>query len=167
MGPNSSAIVTGHFRGAGQPLDLAVLNSGGVSVLLGNADGSFQPAQEFYLGAGLVSLAVGDFNGDGKLDLLTINTGNDVSVALALGNGDGTFGPAVNVAAGLVRTPFGSALMTLIRLGGYQLAEGVAVTHRRHAGAHQPLGLPLRFERRGRQRCRRRRASRWRARRGG
>jgi hypothetical protein len=42
---------------------------------------------------------VGDFNGDGKLDLVTVNyTGN--SVSLLLGNGDGTFQPNVDSSAG-------------------------------------------------------------------
>jgi hypothetical protein len=48
------------------------------------------------------AVAVGDFNGDGKLDLVTANYGHygvsDVSVLL--GNGDGTFQPARNFATG-------------------------------------------------------------------
>src|SRR5690348_11445210 len=43
VGAEPNAVVTGAFRGAGHPLDLAVANTGNntVSVLLGNADGTF------------------------------------------------------------------------------------------------------------------------------
>jgi FG-GAP-like repeat/Cep192 domain 4/HYDIN/CFA65/VesB-like, Ig-like domain/FG-GAP repeat len=45
------------------------------------------------------SVAVGDFNGDGKLDLVTADAGiGDISVLL--GNGDGTFQPPVNYSSG-------------------------------------------------------------------
>jgi hypothetical protein len=60
-------------------------SSNTVSILLGNANGTFQ--QNFATGAGR-TLAVGDFNGDGKLDIVTANA-SDVSVLL--GNGNGTF----------------------------------------------------------------------------
>jgi hypothetical protein len=55
------------FNGDGRA-DLAVGNSNGVSVLLGNADGTYQPAVNYVSGI-CVSLAIGDFNGDGKVDL--------------------------------------------------------------------------------------------------
>ncbi|MGH9316094.1 MAG: FG-GAP repeat domain-containing protein, partial [Thermoanaerobaculia bacterium] len=44
------------------------------------------------------SIAVGDFNGDGKPDLATANTGDGVSILL--GNGDGTVQAAVNYGVG-------------------------------------------------------------------
>jgi uncharacterized repeat protein (TIGR01451 family) len=50
-----------------------------------------------------VNLAVGDFNGDGKLDVVTADQGtgveNDV-VSLLLGNGDGTLRPATIIQSG-------------------------------------------------------------------
>jgi Bacterial Ig-like domain (group 3)/FG-GAP-like repeat len=69
-------------------------NTGSVAVLLGNGDGTFKPAQTFTIGAQSPGfLAVGDFNGDGKIDVATVNlcnfcTGDQVSVLL--GNGNGT-----------------------------------------------------------------------------
>src|SRR6516162_5235186 len=68
VGAEPGTVVTGAFRGAGHPLDLAVANFGNstVSVLLGNADGTFQAARNFGTGYAPTSLAVGDFNGDGK-----------------------------------------------------------------------------------------------------
>ena len=42
--------------------------------------------------------AAADINGDGKLDVVAVNSSNHVSVAL--GNGDGTFQPAVNYQVG-------------------------------------------------------------------
>ena len=41
-------------------------------------------------GTGTVFVAVADFNGDGKLDYVTANQGNN-TIGVALGNGDGTF----------------------------------------------------------------------------
>ena len=63
---------------------------GDVSVLLGNGDGTFQTQRRFAVGRRPLALVTGDFNGDGRLDLVTANVDSgDVSVLL--GNGDGTF----------------------------------------------------------------------------
>src|SRR5439155_4585321 len=56
-----------------------------VSILLGKGDGSFQAGTSYDTGYSFFSLRVVDFNGDGKLDLVT--SGGNV----LLGNGDGTF----------------------------------------------------------------------------
>jgi hypothetical protein len=68
-------------------------------VQLGNGNGTFQAAQTYASGAGPVSVAVGDVNGDGKLDVVTANEG-DNTVSVQLGNGDGTFQPANNYSVG-------------------------------------------------------------------
>jgi hypothetical protein len=74
---------------AGGPSALGT-SPGSGEVLLGNGDGTFQPPIPF---AGL-SVAVGDFNGDGKLDVVS-NAGGELSVLL--GRGDGTFGAALTI----------------------------------------------------------------------
>jgi hypothetical protein len=53
---------------------------------------SFQGAQSFLAGDfAPTAVAVGDFNGDGKLDVVTANSGFTSTVNVFLGNGDGTF----------------------------------------------------------------------------
>jgi len=56
---------------------------------------SFVARMDFPVGQQPVAIATGDFNGDGKLDIVTANgSSNDVSVLL--GNGDGTFQTAID-----------------------------------------------------------------------
>ena len=69
-------------------------------MLLGNGNGTFQTAVSYAAGSSPCSVAVADLNGDGKLDLVVANAGdNDVSVLL--GNGNGTFQTAVSHAVGV------------------------------------------------------------------
>jgi hypothetical protein len=82
-------VVTGDFNEDGA-LDLAVANTAGVSVFIGNGDGSFRPPVSFAAGPGAAyAIAVGDFDGDEHLDLAVASFG---SVSLLLGNGQGAFG---------------------------------------------------------------------------
>jgi hypothetical protein len=63
--------------------------SGTVVVQLSNGDGTFQAARSSAAGGRLLkSLVPGDFNGDGRLDVLSVGLGG---VNLLLGSGDGTF----------------------------------------------------------------------------
>ena len=59
----------------------------------------FEPAVNFAVGVTPRSVAVADFNGDGKLDLATANSGGD-NVSVLLGNGNGTFGVATHFTVG-------------------------------------------------------------------
>jgi hypothetical protein len=100
---NSTAIVVADLNGDGR-LDMVVASGYAtqdptVSVLLGRPDGSFAPHVDYSLGLPYgdvaVAVAVGDFNGDGKLDLVTL-VSTQPSFQILLGNGDGTFQPAVS-----------------------------------------------------------------------
>jgi hypothetical protein len=70
---------------------------GSVEVLLGNGDGTLRPPIDSCLdtpigGAEPLYAITGDFNGDGKLDVVTANRGQEATytVSILLGNGDGT-----------------------------------------------------------------------------
>jgi hypothetical protein len=89
-----SGIAVDDFNGDGNK-DLAVTNVGTntVAVLLGDGKGSFGKALNLPVGraenAGM-GVATGDFNRDGKVDLVTGNSGAD-TISVILGKGNGTF----------------------------------------------------------------------------
>lgn len=75
-------------------LDLLVTNdlSNVLQVLLGNGDGTFGTPISYPTPDYPATVAVADFNGDHKLDLITIDeTGFCPCISVLLGNGDGTF----------------------------------------------------------------------------
>jgi len=80
----AGALVTGDFNGDGK-LDwaAALSNSNSVAVMLNDGAGGFNPApgSPYAVGITPISIAIGDFNGDGKLDIVTGNQ-NDVTVLL-------------------------------------------------------------------------------------
>jgi hypothetical protein len=64
--------------------DLAINIGSVVNILLG-----FQTFATY--GNGATALAAGDFNGDGKVDLVFVNGGNNQTISVLMGNGNGTF----------------------------------------------------------------------------
>ena len=69
------------------------------SILFGDGAGGFAGATTFAMGTSPISIAVGDFNGDGRLDVVTANYGSN-NVTVRLGNGAGSFGGPLNFPGG-------------------------------------------------------------------
>jgi hypothetical protein len=104
-GTNAYSVAVADVNGDGKP-DIVVANGnesngdGSVGVLLGKGDGTFKPVVTYASGAAFSDFVViADVNGDGKPDIVVVNTGGgnngDGSVGILLGKGDGTFQPAV------------------------------------------------------------------------
>ena len=67
--------------------------------MLGNGTGGFASPQNYAAGAAPAPVELADFNGDGRIDLMTANSG-DGTVSVLLNGGSGTFRPPLSFAAG-------------------------------------------------------------------
>ncbi len=104
VGTNTVEVAVGDFNRDAK-LDLVTVNpaANSVTLLLGNGSGGFTLSASFPVGkeAHPAAITTGDFNRDGKLDVVTANSGtNTVTTLLGDGNGGFTQGPGSSIQAG-------------------------------------------------------------------
>jgi hypothetical protein len=109
----ASGVAVGDVNNDSRP-DIFTANyfSSSVGVLLSQGASTFQPNVSYPLGRMSVlpnSVAVADLTGDGKLDLLTANSGS-TTISVLPGNGNGTFLPALTYSAGAGSTPYSAVV---------------------------------------------------------
>jgi hypothetical protein len=74
-------------------LDMAFVDGSALGIDLGNGDGTFRNQAPYgYGNVNPVFIATGDFNGDGNVDVVTLDSPGSIGLSIFLGNGDGTFG---------------------------------------------------------------------------
>ena len=90
-GSRPKSVVVGDLNSDGCP-DLAAANSGDhyVSIMIGLGDGTFEPAYDVQTQGYPLHITGADLNMDGRLDLVTADSVNNITVLI--GHGDGTFG---------------------------------------------------------------------------
>jgi hypothetical protein len=98
-GTGPYSIVVGDFDRDGK-LDVA-LSDEYLKILKGNGDGTFKPPSfNFHLRNTSPDLKTTDFDGDGKLDLVSAGVFNSQALQIVLGSGDGTFQDAGDQVSG-------------------------------------------------------------------
>lgn len=105
-------VALGDVNADGRP-DIVTANSrtNTAGVLLGQAGGTFAPATAYSTGASGApfGVALGDVNGDGRLDIVAVNSSTSTAGVL-LGQAGGTFAAVVSYSTGANSGPFRLAL---------------------------------------------------------
>jgi hypothetical protein len=106
--PNPRSVITADFNGDGRA-DLAIRNNGShVRVMINDGKGSFRSGVDYLVGKGDYFpylepsgnlLTAGDFNGDGRIDIATVNF-SAVTVTVLINKGGGVFADGVDYNAG-------------------------------------------------------------------
>ncbi len=92
--PYTGSIATGDFNNSGHlGLAVALFSDEAAAILFGKGDGTFTYSSTLANASGLYTSFVtsADFNGDGNLDLVAVNSSNGVSPVILLGYGHGAF----------------------------------------------------------------------------
>ena len=113
---NIQALASGDVNGDGRP-DLLITNTVGagavVSALLNNGDGTYAPRIDYPVGKTAGAATLADVNGDGKPDIITLNSGTygppavNGSISVLLNRGAGVFAPRTD----LKISPFPAGLL--------------------------------------------------------
>ncbi|CAF1006875.1 unnamed protein product [Adineta steineri] len=107
-----SGVAVGDFNGDGK-IDIVTTNylANNIGIFLNHGDGTFATQVPYDTGSGSTPphVALGDFNGDGKIDIVTANFGT-VNIGIFLNHGDGTFATQVTYTTGSGSTPYGIAV---------------------------------------------------------
>ncbi len=106
---SATAIAAADFNHDGIT-DLAVVGyAGTLTIFQGTGNGSFSQLAAYTVGNYPDAIAWGDFNGDGNIDLL-IGNGGDDTLSILLGNPNGTFQPATTIHSNAVPSAVGIPL---------------------------------------------------------
>lgn len=138
LGSGSESLAAADLNHDGK-VDLVVTSSdivtGQMSVLLGNGDGSFAAGVSYPSSQdnnSVTAIAISDFNSDGKLDVLAVNSGSD-NLSIWLGKGDGTFSGVRDYSSGfkpmlaLIADFNGDGRPDVASVGGENQVPGVTI----------------------------------------
>jgi hypothetical protein len=92
--PDVQPIVSGDFNNSGHlGIAIGMFQSESAAIFFGSGNGSFTSASTLAntLGQPTTAVLAADFNGDGNLDLVAVNSLNGLSPVVLLGYGDGAF----------------------------------------------------------------------------